>query len=100
VIGNALQQVEAFKHLEVALKSDGSRNKGIDTLIFKANPVLRVLYCPVVTKRQLSKNAKLSVFKWVFVPISPVAINLRWRLKEYCQKNKRQRWDVCEGFSV
>ena len=26
--------------------------------------------------------------------------NLRWWLKEYCQKNKRQRWDICEEFSV
>jgi len=31
---------------------------------------------------------------------SHMASNLRWRLKEYCQKNKRQRWDICEGFSV
>ena len=31
---------------------------------------------------------------------SPVVMNLRWRLKEYCQKNKRQRWDICEEFSV
>jgi len=77
VIGNTLQQVEAFKYLEVVFTSDGSRNKLIDTLIFKANTVLRMLYCPVVTKRQLSKNAKLSVFKWVFVPISPVVMNLR-----------------------
>ena len=27
-------------------------------------------------------------------------MNLRWRLKEYCQKNKQQRWDICEEFSV
>ena len=27
-------------------------------------------------------------------------MNLRWRLKEYCQKNKRQRWDICEEISV
>ena len=31
---------------------------------------------------------------------SPVVMNLRWRLKEYCQKNKQQRWDICEEFSV
>ena len=55
VIGNTLQQVEAFKYLEVVFTSNGSRNKLIDTLICKANPVLRVLYCSVVTKRQLSK---------------------------------------------
>ena len=27
-------------------------------------------------------------------------MHLRWRLKEYCQKNKRQRWDIFEEFSV
>jgi len=31
---------------------------------------------------------------------SPVVINFRWRLKEYCQKNKRQRRDICEEFLV
>ena len=36
--------------------------KGIDTRIGKANTVLRELYCSVVTKRDLSKHAKLSVF--------------------------------------
>jgi len=64
-----LQLVEPFKYLGVAFTSDGSRNKGIDTRIGKANAVLRELYCSVVTKRALSKNARLSVFKWVFVPI-------------------------------
>ena len=64
-----LQQVETFKYLGVVFTSDGSRNKGIDTRIGKANAVLRELYCFVVTKRALSRNARLSVFKWVFVPI-------------------------------
>jgi len=31
---------------------------------------------------------------------SPVVMNLRWRLKKYCQKNKRRRWDICEEFSM
>ena len=31
---------------------------------------------------------------------SPVVMSLRWRLKKYCKKNKRQRWDICEEFSV
>ena len=26
---------------------------------------------------------------------APVVMNLRWRLKGYHQKNKRQRWDIC-----
>ena len=34
------------------------------------------------------------------VATPPVVMNLRWKLKEYCQKNKRQRWDICEELSV
>ena len=49
--------------------SDGSRNKEINTQVGKANAVLRGFYCSVVEKRELSKTAKLSVFKMVFVPI-------------------------------
>ena len=44
-------------------------NRGIDTRIVKANADLHEIYCSVVTKQELSKNAKLSVFKSVFVPI-------------------------------
>ena len=61
--------METFKYLGVVFTSDESRNKGIDTRICKANAVLRELYCSVVTKRELSKNAKLAVSKSVFVPI-------------------------------
>jgi len=61
-----------------------SRNKGIDTLTGKANLVLRDLYGSVVTKREPSKNAKLSIFKSVFVPILTCGHYSGWRLKEYC----------------
>ena len=61
--------MDTFQDLGVMFTSDGSRNKGIDTRIGKANAVVRELYCSMVTKRELSKNAKLSVFKSVFVPI-------------------------------
>ena len=61
--------MDTFQDLGVMFTSDGSRNKGIDTRIGKANAVVRELYCFMVTKRELSKNAKLSVFKSVFVPI-------------------------------
>ena len=37
---NTLQQVQTFKYLGVVFASDGSRNKGIDTRISKANAVL------------------------------------------------------------
>ena len=100
VSDNALQQVEAFKYLGVVFRSDESRNKRIDTWIGKANAVLRELCCSVVTKRELPKNANISVFKSVFLPILTMVMNFRWRLKEYCQKNKRQILDICEEFLV
>ena len=59
---NTLQQVETFKYLGVVFTSDGSRNKGSDTRTGKANVFLRELYYSVVTKRELSKTANLSVF--------------------------------------
>jgi len=55
--------------LGVVLTSDGSWNKESDRRIAKANAVLREPYCSVVTKREISNTAKLSVFKLVFVPI-------------------------------
>ena len=102
VSGNTLQQLETFKYLGVVFTSDRSRNKGIDTWIDKTNAVLRDLHCSVVTKRELSKTAKHSVFKPIFVPILTCGHESysRWRLREYYQKNKRQRWDICEEFLV
>jgi len=41
----------------------------IDTRIGKVDAVLRKLYCSVLTKRELSNTAKLSVLKAIFVPI-------------------------------
>jgi len=41
----------------------------IDTRLGKANAVLVELYRSMVTKRQLSSTAKLSVYKSVFAPI-------------------------------
>jgi len=31
---------------------------------------------------------------------SGVVMNFRWRLKECCQMNKRQGWDICNEFSM
>ena len=45
------------------------RNEEIDTRIRKANALVREIHLSAVTKRELSNNAKLSVFKSVFVPI-------------------------------
>jgi len=52
-----------------AFTSYGRRTEKIDTRIAEAIAGLREFYRSVVTKRELSNTAKLSVFKSVFVPI-------------------------------
>ena len=69
VNGATLKQVEKFKYLGVAFRSDGRQDEELDTRIGKASVVMRALHYSVVMKRELSKKAKLSIFKAVFVPI-------------------------------
>ena len=69
VNGGTLKQVERFKYLGVAFTSDGRQDEEFDTRIGKARAVMRALHYSVVMKRELSKKAKLSIFKTVFVPI-------------------------------
>ena len=64
------------RRVGVVFTSDGRRNEEIDTPIGKANAVVCELYHSFASKRMLSNNAKLSVFRSVFVPILPVVMNL------------------------
>ena len=68
VSGKTLQEVDSSSSLPWGglFTSDGSRNKETDTRIGNANSVLHEFYCSVVAKRELSKTAKLSVFKSTF----------------------------------
>ena len=67
--GSTLKQVEKFKYLGVAFTGNRKNDKELDTRIGKASAVVRALHYLVVWKRELSKKAKLSIFKPVFVPI-------------------------------
>ena len=69
VNGATLKQVEKFKYLGVANTSDGRQDEELDTRIDKASAIMRALHYSVVIKRELSKKAKLSIFKAVCVPI-------------------------------
>ena len=69
VNGATLKQVEKFKYLGVAFTSDRKQDEELDTRIGKARAVVRALHYSVVTKRELSKTGKLSVFKTFFAPI-------------------------------
>jgi len=68
---SARQYTAAGRELQVTwvvCTSDGRWDKEIDTWISWANTVLCELHRSVVTKRELSNTAKLSVFKSIFVP--------------------------------
>ena len=69
VNGEILAQLEKFKYFGVAFTSDGRQDEELDTQIGKASAVMRALHYSVVMKRELSKKAKLSICKAVFVPI-------------------------------
>ena len=63
---------EAGREVQVswgAFTSDESQVEELDNRIGKASEVMQALHYSVVMKRELSKNAKLLIFKAVFVPI-------------------------------
>ena len=61
--------VEKLLGVEVAFTSDGRQGNELDTRIGKDCAVTQALRYSVVIKRELSKNAKLSIFKTAIVPI-------------------------------
>ena len=82
VSGNTLHQVEEFKYLGVVFTSDKRWSEEIDARFGQANAVLREFYRSVVTKREHSDTAKLSVIESVFVPVLTYG-HQSWVLKEY-----------------
>ena len=68
-VGNAsLPQVKEFKYLGVLFASEGTMEREMGRRIGAAGAVLQSLYRTVVTKRELSQKAKLSIYRSVFVP--------------------------------
>ena len=86
VNGATPNQVEKSKYLGVAFTSDGRQDEELDTRIGKASAVMRALHYSVVVKRKLSKKAKLSIFKAVFVPI------LTYGHESYRMLRKSEQW--------
>ena len=66
--GVVLPQVEEFKYLGVSFTSEGRMEREIDRRIGAACAVMRSLYRTVVVKRELSRKAKLSIYRSIFVP--------------------------------
>ena len=57
------------ENLGVAITSDGGQEQELDVPSGKATAVMRALHHSVVSKRELSRKAKLLVFKSILVPI-------------------------------
>uniref|UniRef100_A0AAQ4PNU2 Reverse transcriptase domain-containing protein n=1 Tax=Gasterosteus aculeatus aculeatus TaxID=481459 RepID=A0AAQ4PNU2_GASAC len=68
-VGNvSLPQVKKFKYLGVLFTSEGKMECEFSQRMGAAGAVLHSLYHTVVTKRELSRNAKLSIYRSIFVP--------------------------------
>ncbi|TWW57306.1 hypothetical protein D4764_07G0000250 [Takifugu flavidus] len=63
-----LPQVEEFKYLGVLFTSEGRMEREIDRQIGAASTVMRTLHWSVVVKRELSRKAKVSIYRSIFVP--------------------------------
>ena len=69
-VGNeSLAQVKKFKYLGILFASEGTMEREIGWRIGAVGAVLRLLYRTVVTKKELSRKAKLSIYRSIFVPI-------------------------------
>ncbi|TWW77601.1 hypothetical protein D4764_12G0009910 [Takifugu flavidus] len=63
-----LPQVEEFKYLGVLFTSEGRMEREINRRIGAASGVMWTLHWSVVVKRELSRKAKLSIYRSIFVP--------------------------------
>ncbi|KAI3377927.1 hypothetical protein L3Q82_009055 [Scortum barcoo] len=68
VSGEVLPQVEEFKYLGVLFTSEGKMEREIDRRIGAASAVMRSVYRTVVVKKELSRKAKLSIYRSIYVP--------------------------------
>ncbi|KAI3355939.1 hypothetical protein L3Q82_004486 [Scortum barcoo] len=66
--GEVLPQVEEFKYLGVLFTSEGKMEREIDRRIGAASAVMRSVYRTVVVKKELSRKAKLSIYRSIYVP--------------------------------
>ncbi|KAI3371780.1 hypothetical protein L3Q82_024339 [Scortum barcoo] len=66
--GEVLPQVEEFKYLGVLFTSEGKMEREIDRRIGAASAVMRSVYRTVVVKKELSRKAKLSIYRSIYAP--------------------------------
>jgi len=63
-----LPQAKEFKYLWVLFMSEGKMEREMDRRIGAASTVMRAMYRSVVVKRELSRKAKLSIYRSIYFP--------------------------------
>ncbi|TWW55930.1 hypothetical protein D4764_09G0009800 [Takifugu flavidus] len=76
-----LPQVEEFKYLGILFTSEGRMEREIDRWIGAASAVMRALNRSVVVKRELSRKARLSIYRSIYVPVLTYG-RQRWVMTE------------------
>ncbi|TWW65231.1 hypothetical protein D4764_21G0001310 [Takifugu flavidus] len=77
-----LPQVEEFRYLGILFTSEGRMERGeIDRWIGAASAVMRALNRSVVVKKELSRKAKLSIYRSIYVPVLTYG-HQRWVMTE------------------
>ncbi|TWW56043.1 hypothetical protein D4764_08G0000300 [Takifugu flavidus] len=77
----AQKKVEEFKYLGILFTSEGRMEREIDRRIGAASAVMRVLNQSVVVKKELSRKAKLSIYRSIYVPVLTYG-HQRWVMTE------------------
>ncbi|TWW73389.1 hypothetical protein D4764_15G0007830 [Takifugu flavidus] len=76
-----LPQVEEFKYLGMLFTSEGRMEREIDRRIGAASAVMRALNRSVVVKKELSRKAKLLIYRSNYVPVL-IYGHQRWVMTE------------------
>uniref|UniRef100_A0AAY5K902 Reverse transcriptase domain-containing protein n=1 Tax=Esox lucius TaxID=8010 RepID=A0AAY5K902_ESOLU len=93
-VGNeALPQVKEVKYLGVLFASEGTMEREIGRSIRAAGAVLHSLNHTVVTKRELSRKAKLPIYRSIFLPT--LTYGHGWVMT---QRTRLLEWVFSEGW--
>ena len=90
----SLPQVKEFKYLWVLFMSEGMMGHAIDWRVGAVGVVLHALHHTVVTKRELTQKAKLSIYRSVFVP------TLTYGENEIAGTSGRNRFSLQGGWGL
>ncbi|KAI3376588.1 hypothetical protein L3Q82_016470 [Scortum barcoo] len=89
--GEVLPQVEEFKYLGILFTSEGKMEREIDRRIGAASAaVMRSVYRTVVVKKELSRKAKLSIYRSIYVPTLTYGHEL-WVMTERTRSHEYKR---------